>query len=138
MKPLILILSILLTYSYTHAENHMTGNNLLKNCSALVQKDGDLLQAGECIGFLNGFTQGLFQAALKMALLETKPGKKFEECFKECFILPPPAMCLPKALTIRQLARVTLKYLNNHPEKLHHLAGSLVDDAFKEAFPCPK
>ncbi len=35
-----------------------------------------------------------------------------------------------------QLVRVTVKYLQKHPEELHMTAGSLVSNAFYVAFPC--
>ena len=45
--------------------------------------------------------------------------------------------CLPDKIIIGQAVKVVTKYLNDHPEKLHYSASSLVHDAFLEAFPCP-
>ncbi len=44
--------------------------------------------------------------------------------------------CIPEAVHTNQLIRVTVKYLENNPNRLHYLAASLVKEAFEEAFPC--
>jgi len=44
--------------------------------------------------------------------------------------------CVPEAVNTNQLIRVTVKYLENNPNRLHYLAASLVENAFEEAFPC--
>jgi hypothetical protein len=45
--------------------------------------------------------------------------------------------CLPERASIAQLARVTVKWLQDHPEKLHEAAGGLIYTALHDAFPCP-
>jgi Rap1a immunity proteins len=46
--------------------------------------------------------------------------------------------CLPEDVTYGQAEAIFLKYLRDHPEKLHlHLPGLFLD-AMKEAFPCSK
>ncbi|MBX9804589.1 MAG: hypothetical protein K2Y18_02420 [Alphaproteobacteria bacterium] len=37
-----------------------------------------------------------------------------------------------------QLRKIFLKWSDNHPEKLHENAITGVDNAIREAFPCPK
>jgi hypothetical protein len=46
--------------------------------------------------------------------------------------------CIPTEVTVYQLADVTIRYLQEHPEKRHWGAGGLVARAFREAFPCPQ
>jgi len=45
--------------------------------------------------------------------------------------------CIPDEASIGQLARVVVKWLREHPEKLHELKSFLVMEALKNAFPCP-
>lgn len=44
--------------------------------------------------------------------------------------------CEPDIYSDSQLKKIVIKYLNDHPEKLHKAAGSLVQAALYEAFPC--
>ena len=45
-------------------------------------------------------------------------------------------VCAPVGAELGQLRRVTTKYLQDHPERLHELAADLVADALAQAFPC--
>lgn len=45
-------------------------------------------------------------------------------------------VCIPTGTTNEQHLRVIVKYLRDHPEKLHEPAGSLSLEALKAAFPC--
>jgi Rap1a immunity proteins len=42
----------------------------------------------------------------------------------------------PDGVTTGQVEKVTIKWLNEHPEKLHLNASGLVAFALSEAFPC--
>lgn len=44
--------------------------------------------------------------------------------------------CIPQGVTIEQSFRMTMKYLNEHPEQLHLLPARAVIAAHEEAFPC--
>jgi len=44
--------------------------------------------------------------------------------------------CFPEKAPILQLARVLVKWLREHPARLHESVYGLANDAFKEAFPC--
>ena len=103
------------------------GNWLLKACSAvIIFMDSQHLDDGEqgskistCIGYMQGIrdTTALYQ------------GKN----------LSPLLVCFPEAgISNGQATRIVVKYLKNHPEKLHLPAISLAFSAFIEAFPCPK
>jgi hypothetical protein len=48
-----------------------------------------------------------------------------------------PNFCLPNAVTGAQLAKVVVKFGDDHPEKLHYPAVWIVGDALETAFPCP-
>jgi hypothetical protein len=45
-------------------------------------------------------------------------------------------ICVPNGVKVSQLAAVVTLWLRNHPEKLHLPAQDLIEDAFKEKFPC--
>ena len=51
-------------------------------------------------------------------------------------LLDEPYFCAPDSAKMSQLVKVVTKYLNEHPEKLHLDAGSLVANALNEPFPC--
>jgi hypothetical protein len=44
--------------------------------------------------------------------------------------------CVETHVTIGQASDVVREYLRQHPERRHHQAASLVDDALAAAFPC--
>jgi hypothetical protein len=46
--------------------------------------------------------------------------------------------CAPEGVSIKQDLRVVVKYLEDHPEKLHLHAAQLVMEALAKAFPCKK
>jgi len=45
-------------------------------------------------------------------------------------------ICVPNDATISQLARVFVKYVNDHPEQLHQPDWAVLYVALKNAFPC--
>ena len=59
--------------------------------------------------------------------------------FKEANALTPiPNFCVPDAVTLGQLIKVVVKYMDEHPEELHLLSGLVVREALQKAFPCRK
>ena len=46
--------------------------------------------------------------------------------------------CAPKEATYAQYVKVVVKYLRDHPERLHESRQLLVQDALHAAFPCRK
>lgn len=44
---------------------------------------------------------------------------------------------VPDNAKATQLSRIVVKWLNDHPEKLHVDGSYLVANAFQDAFPCP-
>jgi hypothetical protein len=45
-------------------------------------------------------------------------------------------VCIPEKVPPLQLARVVVKWLREHPEKLHEPISGLVTDAINAGFPC--
>ena len=95
------------------------GNQLLQMCSAAVcvmdgvDKNGDF-DAALCIGFIGGYKSGHDNALRGMT------------------------HCAPNNITAGQLVRITVKYLNEHPEQLHLDQSVLTAFALAQAFPCGK
>ena len=44
--------------------------------------------------------------------------------------------CNPPSVKDRELRSIVVKYMNDHPEKLHMDQAELVVEAYKAAFPC--
>jgi hypothetical protein len=47
-----------------------------------------------------------------------------------------PAICVPRGVTIKQLADITLKHLQDNPAQRHTSASALTWVALRQAFPC--
>ena len=98
------------------------GNSLLKNCKALIEVDqgnsiANPIGVGQCAGYLQGMSD------LNALYLSYKQ---------------PTFFCMPSKVNNGQKAKVIVKYLNDHPEKLLEIDGGIVLMAFMDAFPCPK
>lgn len=114
------VLIFLMSGQNTLAQDKPNGNTLLQQCNAAVRRidaiktggdPGNALeqQAAEyCVGYINGFVDA-------------------DE-----------RHCPPEGVTMQQYIRVIIKFLNDHPEKLHLGRAHLVDEALGSAFPCQK
>jgi hypothetical protein len=103
------------------------GNAIMEDCNAAVSfadsgalHDSDDInfgRAGYCLGLVQGITQlnKYYELMLK--------GKSL--------------FCTPSGgIKNGQAARIVVKYLRDHPEKLHEHESFLVIEAFREAYPC--
>lgn len=127
MKRLIpmLYLLILLIPSSVHSQNIIDGNMLLNECSFEL-KDNipnsdsvGLAHRAFCIGYLSGVKN---LGSLYAAWIQGTQKK--------------PLFCTPYEVTTGQIIRVVVKFLNDHPERLHEHALFMVVDAMGQAFPC--
>jgi len=110
----IFICAMLVFSGYAFAD----GNSLLKNCKALDSQDTrNLMGIGLCAGYLQGVSDlnGFYEVS-KL----------------------PTFFCMPDKVSYGQKAKVVIKYLEDHPEKLHEIDGGLVLSSFVDAFPCYK
>ena len=103
----VFLLGVLLASAASSAQNvPNTGEDFVSNCS----KDSDT-----CQWYLKGFIDGHGRALRSSQVV----------------------YCLPMTgFYIDQLRRVLIKWLEDHPEKLHLGTGEIVETALKEAFPC--
>ena len=108
-----------------------TGNDLLHSCTPMVRLfDGSLQFTHEeltsgflCLGYIGGFIDG-YNLGIETEKSQTGSSHPF-------FCLPP-----KDALPASQALRIVVKWLNEHPERLHQPKQVLITLAFKEAFPC--
>lgn len=96
-----------------------TGNDLLRDCNALIAAgDGeaaDSLSIGRCMGFMDGALQAI-------AMLDTVGGVE--------------TICPPENVPGIQFARIAVKWMKANPEELHEAAFTFLMLPIVEAFPC--
>lgn len=92
-----------------------TGNQLLAECEGTV---GGAIDLGICLGYLTS----VIDTAETLVARQVTPRQ----------------FCMAEGVTGGQLEKVAIKYLKEHPERLHFSGSSLALDAFEIAFPCPK
>jgi hypothetical protein len=153
------LVSALLFSSFSIAQSQATkrtpndGNDLLEQCQAIVSMldapdaaaqnkepefTGSLMKLSWCSGYLEAFRSLTIQAEISLGLAGAVgvkmvgPDKARHWAFDKFRIA-----CLPDKAPTAELARVLVKWLRDHPERLHELKMSLTIDAFNAAFPCP-
>ncbi len=92
------------------AKGYTDGNDLRDECGAAIAGQFGY-QAGHCLGLIEGY-------------LQVSPIPNL------------PTHCVPAGVTYEQTAKVVVKYLDQHPEKLHLAAVLLISQATHDAFPC--
>ena len=128
MRELIAMLVVTMLLSLlpvTSQANTGDGNEVLKQCSALVRtvdsgnsESDDLIGTAYCAGLMMGITS-------TMTVWNTtreKAGMIKIWC--------------PPDITSPQMARVVIKYMNEHPAELHQTGAYLVMSALQDAYPC--
>jgi Rap1a immunity proteins len=130
------------------------GNGLLEYCSVIVDSvdssstlsslTGDRFaekvgQFSWCAGYLEAFHDMHIQNEVNLTIFGlsgvTLAGEEHVKQFAFDSLRGP---CIPDKAPIIQLARVLVKWLREHPERLHELKSGLTVAAFKDAFPCEK
>jgi hypothetical protein len=100
-----------------------TGNELLSACKTMIRlidngyksdSANDAYDAGVCLGFTSGVRSTIFMVELPESIRS----------------------CTPTKATMSQLARVVVKFLEEHPAQLDGEQTLLTMLALKEAFPC--
>jgi hypothetical protein len=105
----ILVVLFVLAMSMPVWATGYTGNNLIEFC----KKEELSMNFGICFGLMIGLDDGLY-----IGFGGVKP------------------YCLPANASKGQMRKVLLKYLEEHPEKLHESYAHSIISAFTEAFPC--
>ena len=129
------------------------GNGLLDSCNALIEAADNraaltsltgnnfaerLWQVDWCAGYLSAVQDVLVAVHVNMMLMPaTKVTLEGPEKVKAYWLDNLNVVCMPDdKIPILQMARVLVKWLREHPERLHELKGILTVAALRDAFPC--
>ena len=101
------------------AETVGTGNQLVRDCEQQIRwLDGESLPTDS--DSRRAYCMGLVRGVFDMS----------------GFLGAAPSVCYDEGVIAGQAVRVTLRYLNDHPERLHERDTLLVLAALQDAFPC--
>lgn len=104
-----------------------TGKELLAACKAATDESVHDFERGICRGFIEGFVAGRHVGDTWHAFHHRE--EKLDEVYGR--------LCIPKEIKKVALAVVFVQYLEKNTEKLNWNAGTLLEAAIKQAFPCP-
>lgn len=106
-----------------------TGEEILEHCKQHLNNDPVKdFSRGICAGFIDGFTAGHYVAETYHAFHHRE--EKIEDIYGH--------LCVPEGTSRGQMARSFVQFLQSHPDKLKLPASLLIEDALREAYPCPK
>lgn len=130
------------------------GNNLLEFCGAMVDSADNpsssssmsndrfaerMSQVSWCVGYLEGVQGVLMQNQVTLGLMGmmgmTLTGTDKQKAWSVDTLH---GACFPDNAPILQLGRVLVKWLREHPERLHESKIILTEEALKDSFPCKK
>jgi hypothetical protein len=155
MKPTIFVLFACVLSPAVYARDlPKDGNDLLEYCSAMVDVadnpsnlaaiTGDKLtekigQVDWCAGYLAAVQDLLIQVHVNLAIIVTMgvtlEGPDIQT--KQYALNQLRIACVPdENVRILQLGRVLIKWLREHPERLHEPKTILATDALRDSFPC--
>jgi hypothetical protein len=92
------------------------GNKLYEECTTPKSRSTHYQDSASCISFVLGVSD---MNGLMAPLRDVEP-----------------LFCVPQTATSGQLKDITVKYLENHPERRHGLAAGEVMMALRQSFPC--
>lgn len=96
----------------------ITGNEFLEMCENSLSNDSN-----KNLTFTAGYCVGAIQVAGDLLPFANDNIKG-------------PKVCLPPSVTNKQVTRIVVKHLKDHPESLHLNSTSLMIVALQNAFPC--
>jgi hypothetical protein len=152
---LVLGLAVLPGFAQQNGDLPKDGNGLLDSCNAVIQmadspttfnsaKGDELALIMERVGWCVGYSQAVMDAGQRQEAVFarfSKSGVTFSGPEKEkqaAARYMRGFYCIPANVSILQMSRVVVKYLRDHPERLHETSGILVHAAMHDAFPCPE
>ena len=130
---MILILSLgcfgLCQRGFAQGFSNTDGNMLLSRCKIHIKgmdngprslSQDEQVLAAYCIGYVTG----VFDDHFWLQLSDTSP------------LDPTKYYCIPSGVSFNQMVRAVVKWLEDHPARLHEPAVLLIITSFKENFPC--
>ena len=138
-----IIITVCFLFFSTSVIADSSGEQILKYCEKylLVDKAAgneaerkkikyqDIFSAGLCNGYMIGFIEGQ-RMGVNMAILinqDEHPGEKTN--------INKLKLKIPKDVTMSQVVKIFVKYINNHPETSHRRAYDQLYFAITDAFP---
>ena len=100
-----------------------TGSGLLEQCELMLKTmDMPIAGPGSPTGF-DAFKGGRCNGMVHATLQIVRSASNWRTC-------------VPEAVAVEQATRVVIRYLEEHPERLHESDVSLLIRALQDAFPC--
>lgn len=128
-----------ITPAFAHLVSDETTANLSIACKQAIQMiedknyDGQYYDGTFCLGFIQGFMQALdYEQSLMRELEAQKIKLKTFPPIKNGFI------CYPDGRSTYQVAKIFVKYVDDHPKQLNEYASKTLLFALLDAFNCDK
>jgi hypothetical protein len=127
---LAIAVSLLATVSANAANTALLQHN--PPASAIVDtcQDRTSLDGLVCLGFVSGVIEGMRDGSTWEAIVLAKAYPKLAPEILTSFLNP----CIPAGATNTEIVKVILKYLDNHPERLHNPATGEIYLALNDAW----
>jgi hypothetical protein len=155
MRLTLVIVFVFLAASPVQAQDKIPkdGNDMLEFCSHVVDAlDNPASQTGSSIEYAhNTFKQGWcaghlqtiremivfwqIQVAKTVAILSGDQNPSVDT-LTQTVSATPDMTCIPDEVNMAQMARILVKWLRDHPERLHERVSILTLDAFHYSFAC--
>jgi Rap1a immunity proteins len=129
MKSAILLVTAMCLCSVASAQD-ADGNLLLKHCNVAIRFVDAPTSVTSQEAESGMYCMGLVRGIVDTVMLWQESDKAFKNR------VSPGRPCLTTEIKTSQAVRIVVKYLNDHPEQLHHDDSLLVVVALKTAFPC--
>ena len=98
------------------------------------------MKQGWCAGYLQAMRYGVLfeqiQVVKAIAIINGEQNAS-AEMLQEVVSKQTDNTCIPNEVSLQQMARLLVKWLRDHPEKLHEYHAGLTLNALHAAFPCP-
>jgi hypothetical protein len=152
LAALVLLCGAIPAHAQQNGELPSDGNGLLDSCNVVIQNADNraaiialnprdftdaMKKFAWCVGYLQAIQDVTAQRKIELGIaVMMGVAKNPTEKDKQGVFQSLRGACLPERSSVLQLARVVVKWLQNHPEKLHEHPGVLVYAALHDAFPC--
>lgn len=111
-----------------YLKGNFTGAEMLRYCKVTNEESVRDFERGICTGFIDGFAAGHHAAELWHAFHHRD--ENIDDIYGH--------LCVPADANRTALVAVFVRYLENNRENLEWSAGLLLENALREAYPCPE
>jgi hypothetical protein len=155
MRLTVVIAFVFLVASPVHGQGKIPkdGNDMLEFCGHVVdalnnpasqvgssvEYAQNTFKQGWCAGHLQSMREMIvywqIQVAKTIAILSGDQNPSVDS-LNQLVSTNPSMTCIPTEVNMAQMARILVKWLRDHPERLHEPVSILTVDAFHDAFAC--